>query len=72
MASLERHMPSEIWYKPIAEVGAVARARPERIGAARRKPVEPVRDQFCAPGGVVLSGNGQTPFSNFITRKPLS
>jgi len=30
-------MPSEIWYKPIAEVGAVARARPERIGAARRK-----------------------------------
>jgi integrase len=23
IASLERHMPSEIWYKPIAEVGAV-------------------------------------------------
>jgi len=29
-------------------------------------------DQFCNPGGVVLSGNGHTPLVNFRARKPLS
>jgi hypothetical protein len=27
---------------------------------------------FCSPGGVLLSGNGQTPFVNFRDNKPLS
>src|SRR4029450_7001332 len=28
--------------------------------------------QFCCPGGVLLSSNGQTPFLNLSTSTPLS
>src|SRR5207245_7594557 len=35
IASLERHMPSELWYKPIARVGAVELY--EALAAVKRK-----------------------------------
>src|SRR5689334_13310449 len=44
----------------------------DRVDRQWEPPERRFGHQFCLPGGVVDSRKGQTPFSNFSVRNPLS